>query len=131
MRIADSSSPNLVDLWSVEISDMLIDLTNTDKKAVIDDKNWDRVKKYKWRYKRSGPGMYYVATSFKYNGVSTTLYLHRLIMDPAPSKDVHHKDGCTLNNLEENLEKQPGIMHRSWHCRNRRFRDTSIPKEQK
>ena len=100
---------------------MLIDLTNSDKKAIIDDKNRDRVMKHKWYWKKSGENSYYVATNIH----KTTVYLHRFILQPSPNKDVHHKDENPLNNLEENLEEQPAIMHRSWHCRNRRFKDVT------
>lgn len=99
---------------------MLIPLSNTDKKAIIDAKNWDLVKKYTWRYKKSGPVSYYVAASSRQNGVSTTIYLHRLIMRPGNNTDVHHIDENTLNNREENLEKQPSTVHRRWHLARRR-----------
>ena len=102
---------------------MLLDLTNSDKKAIIDDKNGDRVLKYKWYWKKSGENSYYVAT----NICKTTAYLHRFILQPSPNKDVHHIDENTLNNLEENLEEQPAIMHRNWHNRNRRFKDVTKP----
>ena len=96
---------------------MLLDLTNSDKKAIIDDKNGD----HKWYWKKSGENSYYVATHIN----RLTTYLHRFILQPSPNNDVHHKDENTLNNLEENLEEQPAIMHRSWHCRNRRFKDVT------
>ena len=107
---------------------MLLTLTNTDKKAIIDDKNYDKVKKFKWYWKKSEKNLYYVATNVRApNGKSTTLYLHRFLLQPSPNKDVHHVDGNTLNNLEENLEVQDAIAHRSWHNRNRRFKDVTKP----
>jgi len=69
--------------------------------------------------------LYYVATNVRANGKSTTLYLHRFILQPSPNKDVHHKDENTLNNLEENLVAQDAITHRNWHNRNRRFKDVT------
>jgi len=104
---------------------MLLNLSNTDKKAIIDDKNWDKIKNFTWYWKKSEENLYYVATNVRLNGKSTTLYLHRFILDPSPDKDVHHIDGNTLNNLEENLEEQDAIIHRSWHNRNRRFKDVT------
>ena len=104
---------------------MLITLGNTDKKTVIDAKHYDRVMKFNWYWKKSGENSYYVATNIRENGKTTTLYLHRLILQPSPDKDVHHKDENPLNNLEENLEEQPAITHRSWHNRNRRFKDVT------
>ena len=104
---------------------MLLTLTNTDKKAIIDDKNYDRVIKFNWYWKKSGENSYYVATNICENGKRTTLYLHRFILDPSPDKDVHHRDLNTLNNLEENLEKQDAIVHRNWHNRNRHFENVT------
>ena len=106
---------------------MLLTLTNTDKKAIIDDKNYDKVKKFKWYWKKSEKNLYYVATNVRVNGKSTTLYLHRFLLQPSPNKDVHHVDGNTLNNLEENLSVQDAIAHRNWHNRNRRFKDVTKP----
>jgi len=94
---------------------MLLDLTNTNKRAIIDDKNYARVSSFKWFLKRVGPSSYYVAVSISLNGKVKTLYLHRLIMQPQPGMDVHHIDGDPLNNLEENLEERKAIPHRSWH----------------
>ncbi len=99
---------------------MLINLSNTGKKAIIDATNWDLVKKYTWRLKRSGPRMYYVAASLKQNGTSTTIYLHRLIMQPGNDMDVHHKNGNKLDCQEKNLENQPAPVHRRWHLAQRR-----------
>ena len=104
---------------------MLLALTNTNKKAIIDGKNYDKVSKFKWYWKKSEKNLYYVATNIRIGKKSTTLYLHRFLLQPSPDKDVHHKDGNTLNNLEENLEERNAIAHRSWHNRNRRFRDVT------
>ena len=104
---------------------MLITLTNTDKKAIIDDKNCDRVMKFSWYWKKSGGDLYYVATNICKNRKRTTLYLHRFLLDPSPNKDVHHRDENPLNNLEKNLEEQDAIVHRNWHNRNRRFKDVT------
>jgi len=106
---------------------MLLDLTNTDKKAIIDTKNYDKVIKFKWYWKKSDKNSYYVATNIRENGRSTTLYLHRFLLQPSPNKDVHHRDENPLNNLEENLEEQDAVAHRSWHNRNRRFKDVTKP----
>lgn len=95
---------------------MLINLSNTDKKAIIDDKNYDKVKKFTWYWKKSGKDSYYVATNIH----RKTVYLHRFIVQPKSGMDVHHKDENPLNNLEENLEERKSIPHRSWHLSKRR-----------
>ena len=104
---------------------MLLDLSNTNKKAIIDDKNYGKVKNFTWYWKKSEENLYYVATNIRKNGRSTTLYLHRFLLNPSPNKDVHHRDENTLNNLEENLEIRDAIAHRAWHNRNRQFKDVT------
>ena len=66
-------------------------------------------------------------TGPRQSGKSTTLYLHRFLLDPSPNKDVHHRDENPLNNLEENLEVHDAIVHRNWHNRNRLFKDVTRP----
>ena len=102
---------------------MLIDLTNTNKKAIIDDKNYARVSQFKWFLKEVGPDSFYVARSIHKNGKTSTIYLHRFIMQPQAEQDVHHKDENTLNNIEENLEKREAILHRCYHFS--KYRSTS------
>jgi len=85
---------------------MLLDLTNTDEKAIIDSWNYPQVSQFKWFLKQVSPNSFYVATSIRENGKVKTLYLHRYIMQPQPNMDVHHIDRNRLNNLEENLEKK-------------------------
>lgn len=96
---------------------MLINLTNTNKKAIIDDKNCARVMLHKWHWKRVDKYSFYVATSVRTDGKSKTVYLHRLILQAKPGMDVHHKDENTLNNVEENLVEVEATHHRSQHCR--------------
>jgi len=94
---------------------MLLTLTNTDKKAIIDDWNYSRIKKFKWYLKQSRPDVYYVATSIRQNGKVKTVYLHRFIIQPKKGMDVHHKNTNTLDNQEENLEEKGAPVHRTWH----------------
>jgi hypothetical protein len=97
---------------------MELTLTNSDKKAIIDDKNWVRVSKYSWYLKQVNPRAFYVATSVRQDGKNRTVYLHRFITDAGLGIDVHHKDHDPLNNLEENLEERPAPEHRCWHLAN-------------
>lgn len=94
---------------------MLLTLTNTNKKATIDDKNYTKVKPYKWFFKQVRPDVYYVATSIHQNGKTKTLYLHRLILQSKVGMDVHHKNRNPLDNQEENLEEIESMFHRRWH----------------
>jgi len=97
---------------------MELTLTNSDKKALIDAKNWDRVSKHSWYLKRVNPKASYVATSIRYDGKNHTVYLHRFIMCAEHGMDVHHKNRDPLNNLEENLEERYSPEHRCWHLAN-------------
>lgn len=98
---------------------MLLPLSNTDKKAIIDDKNYDRVRKFKWFLKRVGSDAYYVAASIRQNGKVKTIYLHRFIIQPKEGMDVHHKNTNTLDNQEENIEEKEAPVHRTWHLKKR------------
>ena len=99
---------------------MLLTLTNSNKKAIIDDKHYARVSQYTWYLKRIRQGVYYVATGIRENGKVRTLYLHRFIMKTKSGMDVHHKNTNSLDNQEENLEERPSPEHRCWHLANNR-----------
>ncbi len=97
---------------------MKLTLTNSDKKAIIDPKNWDRVSKYSWYLKQINPKAFYIATAIRQDGKNRTLYLHRFIMHAGPGMDVHHKNHDPLDNQEENLEERCSPEHRCWHLSN-------------
>ena len=97
---------------------MKLTLTNSDKKAIIDAKNWIRVSQYSWYLKKVNPQAFYVATSIRQDGKNRTVYLHRFIMNAKPGMDVHHKNRDPLDNQEENLEERRSLEHRCWHLAN-------------
>lgn len=98
---------------------MLINLSNTGKKAIIDSKHYGRVKKYTWFLKRVDRYSKYVATSVWHNGHTETIYLHRFILQASKGMDVHHRDENIFNNQEENLLEEKSKIHRAWHNKRR------------
>lgn len=87
---------------------------------MVDDDIWLRWCRYKWRLKKSAFG-YYVVRTKSINGKCCTLRLSREIMNCPKGKEVHHKNGDTLNYLRSNLEIKTPSEHskesnlRRWH----------------
>jgi hypothetical protein len=71
-----------------------IDLTNTDKKALIDDSDFERVNQFRWLLLKNG---YVMSNSAEH------LYLHRFIFGVKIKARVDHKDRNPLNNRRHNL----------------------------
>jgi hypothetical protein len=62
----------------------------------VDDEDFEKLNKYKWRLSRSKYACYAVT------GLDATR-MHRLIMRTPPDLVVHHKDNDGLNNQKSNL----------------------------
>ena len=71
-----------------------IDLTNSDKKALIDKADFNHVSRFKWLLLKNG---YVMSNSVEH------LYLHRYILDAAPKIRIDHRDRNPLNNRRCNL----------------------------
>jgi len=71
-----------------------------DKKALIDDEDFDKVKKYSWFYLSSG----YAAASVQTEKGPTTILMHNIVNPPPPGLINHHKDENGLNNTKNNLQ---------------------------
>lgn len=73
--------------------------------AIIDDEDFERVNLYSWSvdFSRSVHTAYAETNIKKPNGKKTTLYLHRLILNPGPNLEVDHINGNGLDNRKENL----------------------------
>ena len=73
--------------------------------ALVDDGDFDEIRKYKWRaIKRRYGG--YAAISQIYNPHTQklqTIYMHRQIMSCPQGMDIDHIDHNTLNNQRNNL----------------------------
>jgi len=93
-------------------------LSNTDKYAIVDREDYNKVKDYTWRLlKDKRTNVWYVGTSKREGPIVRTIRLHRLIMDAGPGEDVHHKDLNPLNNTKENLELLSKEEHRIRHTK--------------
>lgn len=66
--------------------------------AIVDDDDYDRLSKYKWRLQKNHNCKY--AMSGKY---PQTLYMHHLILCAVPGKIIDHVDNNGLNNQKLNL----------------------------
>lgn len=82
----------------------LIELSNSDRYAIVDDEDYDRIIKMGliWRLKNSGG----VITNFRLSPTKRiALLLHRLVMNLTPEDkiEVDHIDRNGLNNQKSNL----------------------------
>jgi hypothetical protein len=77
---------------------MMVDLTNDARKTEIDDEDFIKVSRYKWRamYGRDGSLIGVRATC------NETILLHRYLLGN-PDYQVDHKDRNVLNNRKRNL----------------------------
>ena len=88
-----------------------IRLSNSDQVVIIDDIDYELVNQYTWRLKPNGSGMFRVCTSKRTKYGVRTIRLHRLIMNPKESEDVHHVGLNPLNNVRSNLQRLDHKYH--------------------
>lgn len=60
--------------------------------------------KHKWHTVKAAHS-FYAAMCIRENGKSKKIYMHRLILGCIGKEQGHHRDGFTLNNQTDNLEK--------------------------
>jgi uncharacterized protein (DUF1015 family) len=82
----------------------LIKLAKTDKKAMVDDEDFEKVSRHNWYLNVQG----YASTTIKINKKSEDykgkkVKMHRLIMNAKKGQMVDHIDGCPYNNQKSNL----------------------------
>lgn len=82
-----------------ETDEMLIDLINSDKKALIDESDYELVKNYSWLLSTLG----YAVTAR--TGCGKQLYMHRVIAEAKKDEKVDHINHDLLNNTKSNLRK--------------------------
>ena len=80
----------------------ILKVGNTD--VLLDDWDWLRLCRKKWRIKKVNPYQSYVVRTYRKKGKHYTVYIHREIINPPDNMEVHHKDGNAFNNQKENLE---------------------------
>lgn len=75
------------------------------KFALVDDNDYERVNKHKWRA-RKDCRTWYALTNVRENGKIKTIYLHRFIFENPDSKiEIDHIDHNGLNCQKNNLRK--------------------------
>lgn len=81
--------------------------------VLLDDWDWLRLCRYKWRLNDNGNGHKSVVRSERKHGKSRTIYMHRDIMKTPEGMEVHHKKtyGDIIDNRKENLENLTKSEH--------------------
>jgi len=72
--------------------------------VLLDDWDWIRLCRYKWRVSDNGKGHKCIARGKRVNGKRCTIYMHRVIMNTPKGMECHHKEGNTFDNRKEKLE---------------------------
>ena len=75
--------------------------------VLLDDWDWLRLCRYKWRVKKVNDHQSYIVRTEGRKGFGRkrfTVYMHRVIMDTPEGLECHHKNGKTFDNRTENLE---------------------------
>lgn len=75
-----------------------------DKEVLIDDEDWERIKKYRWFIWKHHNKFYVMSTIYnKITKETKNFSLHRLIMNFPKNMQINHIDGNGLNNQKNNL----------------------------
>ena len=85
--------------------------------AIVDEKHYDRLMKYKWRavkYKRS----WYAKTDVFHYNKRTQISMHRMVANTPKHLVCHHLDGNSLDNREKNLMNMTKAHHTAYHQQN-------------
>lgn len=88
-------------------------LENANCYTFVDDRDYKNLRKRKWYAKESAAG-WYVARCAMVRGVKTTLRMHRVVMRCPKNKEVHHKNGDTLDNRRKNLQVVSKKKHKGY-----------------
>ena len=82
-----------------------------DAMVLLDDWDWLRLCRYKWRVKKCRSQRYIARDTYK-DGIHRTVYMHRVIMDTPDNMECHHKEGNTFDNRTEMLENLTKLEHK-------------------
>jgi len=89
----------------------VIPLTNSDKFAIVDDEDFERVSKHRWYLRFDG------RVESRING--KRLYLHRLILNPPRDLEVDHINHDQLDNRRNNLRIATHAQNLANHTKHR------------
>ena len=85
--------------------------------VLLDDYDWLRMCRYKWKIRSPKDGVKYICRNTKISGRRFTVYMHRSVMCPPygldlpKDQEVHHKHDNPLDNRKDELE----VVSRSAH----------------
>lgn len=87
------------------------------KSALVDDEDYQRVSRFKWRLLVMHGNEYAHCHSPMVNWKRVTLMMHRVIMNARKGQEIDHRDNNGLNNQKSNLR----FCTRSQNMANRRI----------
>lgn len=87
-------------------------LINTDKVALVDDEDWERVRELPWYFQRARTTQYAV-TSKMVCGEVLAISLHRFLLQPPNGMMVDHINGDGLDNRRYNLRLATASQNRA------------------
>jgi len=93
---------------------MIINIAGLD--ILIDDEDYDRIKKYRWYRLCGNKPPFYFCRNVRKSGNRKIILLHKFIMDAQDNLEVDHKNSNTLDNRKSNLR----ICTHAENCRNRK-----------
>jgi len=87
--------------------------------VLLDDWDWLRVCRYKWRVKTVSDNgkRKYIVRDQRRPGKKETIYLHRDVMNCPKGMEVHHVEGNFWDNRKEKLQIMESIDHTNIHKR--------------
>lgn len=97
----------------------LIELTQG-KSAIVDDEDYAGVSRYRWSAAYNS-GTHYAMRQFWRNGIPSTGYMHRFILDAKKGEIVDHINGNGLDNQRRNLR----LATASQNTQNQKRRSTN------
>jgi len=88
-----------------------------DVDVLLDDWDWLRLCRYKWRVKTVSDNgkRKYIVRDYRKNGKKFTVYMHRDVMNCPKGKEVHHEEGNFWDNRKEKLEVMTSFDHTEKH----------------
>jgi len=85
--------------------------------VLLDDWDWLRLCRKKWRIKNNGLEHKSIARTYRKNNIHYTEYMHREIMKTPEDMECHHKNENTFDNRKENLENLTRQEHLKKHIK--------------
>ena len=78
-------------------------LIGKNKYALVDNADYDKLRKFKWSPMTRKRTTYAFRTFYRADGLRTSVYLHRVVTNASDGLEVDHINGNGLDNRRENL----------------------------